>query len=200
MIDKCPLCGETLAGNICEFCGYALPREDELVAFYNFDPADYPQENAVREIIPEHISEEIYPNRAESRKPIEVKVREETAVQPIPKLTPTPKPSSVPMRYNMPAASPNRVRNVQNVQYIQNVQPPQSMSEFLWEVLENFWENFRKCWTLLPLCYFFPHCIMIYFVVAGVRLFSGEKVSAPFGLLTAAAALLGFLGGMKYLM
>lgn len=200
MFEKCPLCGGALAGNICESCGYALPRDEEFVAFYNLDPADYPQESAVREIIPEHISEEIYPNRAElANKPINIKVREEAAI--ISK--PAQKLPSVPMRYNMPSASPNRVRNIQyiqNVQSIQNTQPTQSLSEFLWDSMEIFGENFRKCWTVLPLCYFFPQCILIYFVIAGVRLFSGEKVSIPFGLLTAAAAVLGFLGGFELLM
>ena len=63
MIERCPLCGGALAENTCESCGYALPQDEELAALYNLDPADYPQENTVREIIPEHISEEIYPNR-----------------------------------------------------------------------------------------------------------------------------------------
>ncbi|MDE5860237.1 MAG: hypothetical protein K2H23_07660, partial [Oscillospiraceae bacterium] len=63
MAEKCPLCGGVLAGDICESCGYALPRDEELAALYNLDPIDYPHEAPVREIIPEHISEEIYQNR-----------------------------------------------------------------------------------------------------------------------------------------
>ncbi len=109
-----------------------------------------------------------------------------------------PKPVSVPMTYsaNMPAANPRPVQNMQNLQNMQNTQSP---SEFMWDVWESFAENFRKCWTLLPLCYFFPPCIIIYFVVAGVRAFSGERVSVPFGLLTALAAVLGRLGGIAFL-
>lgn len=75
--EKCPLCGSALAGNICESCGYALPRDEELAALYNLGPVDYPRESPVREIIPEHISEEIYPNR----KGTVVKVRRRKAVR-----------------------------------------------------------------------------------------------------------------------
>lgn len=77
MAEKCPLCGGALTENICESCGYALPRDEELAALYNLDPVDYPQESPVREITPEHISEEIYPNR----KGTVVKVRRRKAVR-----------------------------------------------------------------------------------------------------------------------
>ncbi|MDE5991448.1 MAG: hypothetical protein K2G87_00205 [Oscillospiraceae bacterium] len=197
MFLQCPICGALAVGDICGKCGYAFPDEEELVAFYNFDPADYPQTSAVREIIPEHISAEIYPGAPYLRKPADVKVLG-AAVQTAAKPQINPKPLSVPMKYNanMPAAGTQPVQNVQNARNMQNLQSP---SEFIWDVCENFAENFRKCWTLLPLCYFFPPCILIYFVVAGVRIFSGERVSVPFGLLTALAAVLGSLGGIAFL-
>lgn len=199
MVKKCPLCGGELAGNICLICGYTLQQDKELVAFYNFDPADYPQESPVREIIPENICEEIYSDRVDlTKNPVAVKVREERLVQPM------PKQPSVQMNYNMPYAAPRSAQNVQNTQnaqyYVQNTREAKSFSELLWDCFENFKENLWKCWTLLPLCYFFPQCILIYFVVAGVRLFSGEKVSIPFGLLTALVTVLGFMGGLKYLL
>ena len=72
---KCPLCGGNVKNNYCDSCGYSLPDEGDISALYNYDPSDYPQEEpAVREITPEHITEEIYPNRPE---PMEFKVREE---------------------------------------------------------------------------------------------------------------------------
>ena len=72
---KCPLCGGNVKNNYCDSCGYSLPDEDDISALYNYDPSDYPQEEpAIREITPEHITEEIYPNRPE---PVEFKVREE---------------------------------------------------------------------------------------------------------------------------
>lgn len=63
MAEKCPLCGGVLAENVCGVCGYSPPQDEVLAALYNLDPDDYPQEEPVREMIPEHISEEIYPNR-----------------------------------------------------------------------------------------------------------------------------------------
>lgn len=73
---KCPLCGGSVKNNYCDSCGYSLPDEEDISALYNYDPSDYPQEEpAIREITPEHITEEIYPNRPE---PVEFKVREET--------------------------------------------------------------------------------------------------------------------------
>lgn len=75
MAEKCPLCGGVLAENVCGVCGYSPPQDEELAALYNLDPDDYPQEKTVREITPEHISEEIYPNR----KKIAVKVHKKTA-------------------------------------------------------------------------------------------------------------------------
>ncbi|MDE5860238.1 MAG: hypothetical protein K2H23_07665 [Oscillospiraceae bacterium] len=205
MVKRCPICGGELAGNVCINCCYALPQDKELVAMYNLDPADYPQGIPVREIIPEHICEEIYPNRVNlanrvdlAKNPVAIKVREETAVQPV------PKQPSVPMKYNMPYVSQRPVRTVQNTTnaqyYVQNTQEIRSLSELLWDSFENFKENLWKCWTLLPLCYFFPPCILIYFVVAGVRLFSGEKVSIPFGMLTALVTVLGWLGGLQFLL
>ncbi|MDE6710608.1 MAG: hypothetical protein K2J76_08975 [Oscillospiraceae bacterium] len=72
---KCPLCGGHVKNNYCDSCGYSLPDEEDISALYNYDPSDYPQEEpAIREITPEHITEEIYPNRPE---PMEFKVREE---------------------------------------------------------------------------------------------------------------------------
>lgn len=72
---KCPLCGGNVKNNYCDSCGYSLPDEEDISALYNYDPSDYPQEEpAIREITPEHITEEIYPNRPE---PMEFKVREE---------------------------------------------------------------------------------------------------------------------------
>lgn len=74
-MKKCPLCGGKLEKNYCDSCGYSVPDEEELSALYNYDPSDYPQEEpAIREITPEHITDEIYPNRPE---PVELKVREE---------------------------------------------------------------------------------------------------------------------------
>lgn len=75
MAEKCPLCGGVLAENVCGVCGYSPPRDAELAALYNLDPTDYPQEYPIREITPEHISEEIYPNRKNTA----VKVRKKTA-------------------------------------------------------------------------------------------------------------------------
>lgn len=72
---RCPLCGGNVKDNYCDSCGYSLPDEEDISALYNYDPTDYPQEEpAIREITPEHITEEIYPNRPE---PINFKVREE---------------------------------------------------------------------------------------------------------------------------
>lgn len=72
---KCPLCGGSVKNNYCDSCGYSLPEEEDISALYNYDPSDYPQEEpAIREITPEHITEEIYPNSPE---PVEFKVREE---------------------------------------------------------------------------------------------------------------------------
>lgn len=74
-MKKCPLCGGKLDKNYCDSCGYSVPDEEDISALYNYDPSDYPQEEpAIREIPPEHIAEEIYPNRPE---PVEFKVREE---------------------------------------------------------------------------------------------------------------------------
>ncbi len=189
MILQCPLCGELTTGSTCFKCGYVMPDEEELAALYNLDPSDYPQSAAVREIVPERISAEIYPD---------IRVRGAVQTAAGARSNVNPKPVSVPARYNanMPAASPRPVQNARNVQNQPNMTSP---SEFIWDVWENFAENFRKCWTLLPLCYFFPPCILVYFVVAGVRLFSGERVSVPFGLLTALAAVLGRPGGIAFL-
>lgn len=198
MLLQCPLCGELTTGSTCLKCGYVLPSEEELAALYNLDPSDYPQTAAVREIVPEHISGEVYPDTAMAVPDIKVRG---AAVRAAVMSPVNPKPVSVPMTYsaNMPAANPRPVQNAQNLQNLQNMQNTQSPSEFMWDVWESFAENFRKCWTLLPLCYFFPPCIIIYFVVAGVRFFSGERVSVPFGLLTALAAVLGRLGGIAFL-
>ena len=71
--ERCPLCQSKLKNGECESCGYKLPDEGGISAYYNYDPSDYPQEQpAVREITPEHQMEEIYPNRPE---PIDFKVR-----------------------------------------------------------------------------------------------------------------------------
>lgn len=71
---RCPLCGGNVKDNYCDSCGYSLPDEEDISALYNYDPTDYPQEeSAIREITPEHITEEIYPNRPE---PFEFKVKE----------------------------------------------------------------------------------------------------------------------------
>lgn len=73
---RCPLCGGNVKDNYCDSCGYSLPDEEDISALYNYDPTDYPQEEpAIREITPEHITEEIYPNRPE---PFEFKVMENT--------------------------------------------------------------------------------------------------------------------------
>lgn len=73
---RCPLCGGNVKDNYCDSCGYSLPDEEDISALYNYDPADYPQEQpAIREITPKHITEEIFPNRPE---PFEFKVRENT--------------------------------------------------------------------------------------------------------------------------
>lgn len=71
--EKCPLCQSRLKNGECESCGYRIPNEDNISAYYNYDPSDYPQEQpAVREITPEVQMEEIYPGRPE---PIDFKVR-----------------------------------------------------------------------------------------------------------------------------
>lgn len=71
--ERCPLCQSKLKNGECASCGYRLPDEGGISAYYNYDPSDYPQEQpAVREITPEHQMEEIYPNRPE---PINLKVR-----------------------------------------------------------------------------------------------------------------------------
>ena len=73
--ERCPLCQSKLKNGECESCGYRLPDEGGISAYYNYDPSDYPQEQpAVREITPEHQVEEIYPNRPE---PIDFKVRDD---------------------------------------------------------------------------------------------------------------------------
>lgn len=85
-IKKCPLCGGKLNKNYCDSCGYSVPDEEDISALYNYDPSDYPQEEpAIREITPEHITDEIYPNRPE---PMEFKVREETEKKDTPFVNP----------------------------------------------------------------------------------------------------------------
>lgn len=72
--ERCPLCQSTLNNGECASCGYRIPDEGGISAYYNYAPSDYPREQpAVREITPEHQAEEIYPNRPE---PIDlIKVR-----------------------------------------------------------------------------------------------------------------------------
>ncbi len=73
--ERCPLCMERLKNGECASCGYRLPDEGDISAGYDYDPAEYPQEQPViREITPEVQMEEIYPNRDE---PLKFKVRDD---------------------------------------------------------------------------------------------------------------------------
>ncbi len=74
MSNKCPLCMEKLVKGECLSCGYKLPDEENISAVYDCEPSVIPEPAPVREIYPEHISEEIYPNRPAPA--IEIKVRE----------------------------------------------------------------------------------------------------------------------------
>ena len=74
MAERCPLCYGKLKNGECASCGYRIPDENEISALYNYDPDDYPQpeEDHIREIIPDVQPEEIYPDRPE---PVNIKVR-----------------------------------------------------------------------------------------------------------------------------
>ena len=74
MAERCPLCQGKLQNGECVSCGYRIPDEDDISALYNYDPSDYPQpeEEHIREIIPDVQMEEIYPDRPD---PIDIKVR-----------------------------------------------------------------------------------------------------------------------------
>ncbi|MCH5348857.1 MAG: hypothetical protein J1E40_06000 [Oscillospiraceae bacterium] len=63
--ERCPLCQSKLVKGECLSCGYRPPDEGDISALYNYDPTDYPQEQPVREIMPDVQMEEIYPNRPE---------------------------------------------------------------------------------------------------------------------------------------
>ena len=63
--ERCPLCQGKLKNGECLSCGYRPPDEGDISALYNYDPTDYPQPQAVREITPDVRMEEIYPNRPE---------------------------------------------------------------------------------------------------------------------------------------
>lgn len=65
--ERCPLCQSKLKGGECPSCGYRPPDESDISALYNYDPTDYPQpeQQAVREIMPDVQMEEIYPGRPE---------------------------------------------------------------------------------------------------------------------------------------
>ena len=74
LAERCPLCQGKLQNGECLSCGYKIPDEDEISALYNYDPSDYPQpeQEHIREIIPDVQPEEIYPGRPE---PVNLKVR-----------------------------------------------------------------------------------------------------------------------------
>ena len=63
--ERCPLCQSKLKNGECLSCGYRPPSEGDISALYNYDPSDYPQEQPVREIMPDVQMEEIYPGRPE---------------------------------------------------------------------------------------------------------------------------------------
>lgn len=148
-MEKCPLCGERLVKNLCENCGFAVPDETEISSLYNLDPSDDEPE-PIREITPEHITEEIYPNRPE---PVEFKVREEE--KPAPFVNPYANQNNgaagqrqAGQPYNMPASPPRQQNPYANngsfTPYSQN------------GGTDTFKENMRTYWWLLLLAFFIP--------------------------------------------
>lgn len=168
-IKKCPLCGGKLDKNYCDSCGYSVPDEEDISALYNYDPSDYPQEEpAVREITPEHINEEIYPNRPE---PMEFKVREETDKTEEKKDTPFVNPyanqdngagqtGQTGKQYNTPAPPQN-----QNPYAGGGFKPYTSASNSS----DSFSESLKKYWWLVLVAFFVPVVGFILVVVLGNR-------------------------------
>lgn len=151
-MEKCPLCGERMVKNLCENCGYSVPDELELSAPYNLDPSDdYPE--PIREITPEHLTEEIYPNRPEPQ-PIEFKVREEES--PAPFVNPY-------ANQNNGTANQNQGQTGRN--YIPSP-PPQQQNPYANNggftpysqngSTDTFKEDMRTYWWLLLLAFFIP--------------------------------------------
>lgn len=52
-MQKCPLCGGTVGNGVCLSCGYEIPDENTIAAFYNYDPDDYNRQEE------QHSSDEI---------------------------------------------------------------------------------------------------------------------------------------------
>ncbi len=174
-VKRCPLCGGNVKGNYCNECGYAIPDEEDISALYNYDPSDYPQEQpAVREITPEHITEEIYPNRP---KPMEFKVREEPKKDTLfanpyanqnngantgganpyannaPKQSGNQSPYAGPYINNAPLQNNNQQNNQNpyaNGNFKPYTNPNQNASG------DSFWDFLKKYWIFALLTFFLP--------------------------------------------
>ena len=186
---KCPLCGGNVKNNYCDSCGYSLPDEDDISALYNYDPSDYPQEEpAIREITPEHITEEIYPNRPE---PVEFKVREEKKDSPFvnpyanqnngvgnanasPYANNTPKQSGNPSPYAGPYINNNPPQNNPN----QNQNPYANNGNFTpYTNTTNssngcFGEFLKKYWIILLIMFLTPRFISL---ILGISFFKNVR-------------------------
>ena len=189
---KCPLCGGNVKNNYCDSCGYSLPDEDDISALYNYDPSDYPQEEpAIREITPEHITEEIYPNRPE---PMEFKVREEEKkdspfVNPYanqnngvgnananaPKASPyannTPKQSGNPSPYAEPYANNNPPQNQNPYANNGNFTPYTNTTN---SSNDSFQEFMKKYWVILLIMLFMPRVLSLILGISMLGKLKGE--------------------------
>lgn len=183
---KCPLCGGSVKNNYCDSCGYSLPDEEDISALYNYDPSDYPQEEpAIREITPEHITDEVYPNRPE---PVEFKVREEEKkdspfVNPYanqdnglggasPYANNTPKQSGGQSPYAGKYANNNPPQNqnpyANNGNFTPYTNPNQNASD------ASFGEFIKRYWIVLLIMFLMPRFISIIIGLSMLRTFKEE--------------------------
>lgn len=180
-MEKCPLCGERLVKNFCENCGFAVPDETEISSLYNLDPSDDEPE-PIREITPEHITEEIYPNRPE---PIEFKVREEE--KPAPFVNPYANQNNgaagqrqAGQPYNNMPASPPQQQNPYADNGSFKPYSTSGNSDKLKEDLHSFW------WILL-ISFLFP------IIGIAIMVFVKNKFDNRFKTYILIAAVLGFI-------
>lgn len=182
-MKKCPLCGGKLEKNYCDSCGYAVPDEEDISALYNYDPSDYPAEEPIREITPEHITEEIYPNRP---KPVELKVREETEEKPFvnpyadmqgQNVQPQNTPAQNAPAQNTPPSPQNPYAGSGNFTPYTNSSTGG----------DEFAENMKKFWWVLLIAFFAPFLGIIFAVL------SKNNFDKKFKSLIIAAAVAGFI-------